>query len=139
MSYMFKLKMDLIGFSLILFASNVFGGEMATVYFIPFEVETYIPITEATIASLAWEKWTISSESQTSGLIALLDHGDEGEFDGGRVRGLVVLKSQTFFLDADGVVTVNGRSGTKIDKNMFVKFRNSLQAAQRKIMKTNKE
>ena len=120
MSYLFNLKINLIGLSLVLFASNVFGADVATVYFVPFEIETYVPITQATIISQAWEKWTISSQSQTSSLIALLNHGDEWKFDESRVRGLVVSENQTFFVDANGVASANGKLGIKIDKSLFL-------------------
>ena len=137
MSYFLKLKMSPVAFSLFVFASNVFGADVTTVYFVPFEIETYVPITQATIISQAWEKWTISSKSQTSSLIALLNHGDEETFDENRVRGLILSGNQTFFVDANGVASTKGKLGIRIDKAMFVKFRDSLHADQRKILKRN--
>jgi len=136
-SYFLKLKMSLVAFSLFVFANNVFGTDVTTVYFVPFEIETYVPITKATIISQAWEKWTISSESQTSSLIALLNHGDERTFDENRVRGLILSGNQTFFVDANGVASTKGKLGIRIDKVMFVKFRDSLRTDQRKILKRN--
>ena len=137
MSYFLKLKMSLVAFSLFVFASNVFGADVTTVYFVPFEIETYVPITQATIISQAWEKWTISSKSQTSSLIALLNHGDEETFDDNRVRGLILSGNQTFFVDANGVASTKGKLGIRIDKAVFVKFRDSLHADQRKMLKRN--
>jgi hypothetical protein len=129
--------MSLVAFSLFVFASSVFGANVTTVYFVPFEIETYVPITQATIISQAWEKWTISSKSQTSSLIALLNHGDEETFDENRVRGLILSGNQTFFVDANGVASTKGKPGIRIDKAMFVKFRDSLHTDQRKILKRN--
>lgn len=43
-----------------------------------------------------------------------------------------------FFIDADGVVSTNGRS-IRIDKSMFIKFRDSLDADQRKVLNENKD
>jgi len=129
--------MSLVAFSLFVFASNVFGTDVTTVYFVPFEIETYVPITQATIISEAWEKWTISSKSKTSSLIALLNHGDEETFDENRVRGLILSGNQTFFIDANGVASTNGKLGLRIDKARFVRFRDSLHPDQRKILKRN--
>ena len=132
-----KLKMSLAVFSLFVFSSAVFGAEVTTVYFIPFEVETYIPVTRATIISQAWEQWTISSKSQTASLIALLNHGDEETFDEFRVRGLVLSGNQTFCIDTNGVASTKGKLGIRIDKAMLVKFRDSLRADQRRTLKRN--
>jgi hypothetical protein len=133
--HLLKLKMNLVVFSLFIFASNVFGADVTTVYFVPLEIETYVPITRATVISQAWEKWTISSKSQTSSLIALLNHGDEETFDENRVRVLILSGNQTFFIDANGVASTKGKLGIGIDKAMFIKFRDSLHTDQRKILK----
>ena len=132
-----KLKVSFVAFSLFVFASAAFGADVTTVYFIPFEVETYVPVTRATIISDAWEKWTISSKSQTSSLIAILNHGDEGTFDEDRVRGLILSGNRTFFIDTNGVVSAKGKLGIRIDKAMVFKFRDSLQADHRKIINRN--
>lgn len=121
---------------LVLFSVNVFGANATTVYFVPFEIETYIPITQATITSQAWEKWTVSSKSKNSILIALLKNGTEEKFDESRVRCLILLGKQTYFVDANGVASTTGKLGIKIDKVIFVKFRDSLHADQRKILKS---
>jgi hypothetical protein len=132
-----KLKTSLVAFSLFVFASHVFGTDVTTVYFVPFEIETYVPITRATIISEAWEKWTISSKSKTSSLIALLNHGDEEAFDENRVRGLILSGNQTFFVDTNGVASTTGKLGIRIDKAMFLKFRDSLHTDQRQILHKN--
>jgi len=135
MIHLLKLKTTLLVFSLFLFAPNVFGADVTTVYFVPFQIETYVPITRVTVVSQAWEKWTISSKSQTSSLIALLNRGDEETFDEYRVRVLILSGNQTFFIDANGVASTKGKLGIGIDKAMFIKFRDSLHTDQRKILR----
>ena len=48
---------------LLLVASNVFAQKTATVFFIPFERETYIPVTKQTVECASMEKWMIYKES----------------------------------------------------------------------------
>ncbi len=126
-----KLKMCIIGLSLALFSSCAVGDDAATVYFIPFQVETYIPVTEETIVSQAWEKWTTSSKSEISRLTTLLEHGSESKFDGNRVRAMVLLDGQRYLIDSNGVVKTKGRASIRIDKGKFIEFLTSLRASQR--------
>jgi|ERR1700674_3726042 len=135
MGYLLKLSVCLV-ICLLLCDSSVFGAGVTTVYFVPFEVETYVPITRATITSLAWEKWTISSKSETSRLISLLNQGDKGNFDENKVRCLVLSGDQTHFIDSNGVVVQEqARVSVRIDKAGFLKFRDSLRADQRQILR----
>lgn len=115
---------------------------MTTVYFVPFDIETYVPITRSTIMSIAWEKWTISSESETSRLINLLSYGVEGKFDEGKVRALVLSNNKAYFIDSSGVALIDsnwavleGKPGVRIDKAEFVKFRDSLRADERQMLR----
>jgi hypothetical protein len=128
----------IIGLSLILLASNA-GAAVTTAYFVPFDIETFVPITQENIISEAFEKWTISSKSQTSSLVALLSHGIEGQFDGSHVRLSVSAENKTFFVDAKGVASTNGKTGIYIDKSTLAQFRDSLTAYQRKILHRNKD
>ncbi len=107
---------------------------MTTVYFVPFEIETYAPITQAEIIPLAWEKWTISSEAETSRLITSLSQGDEEKFDENKVRALVLSDEQKYFIDSNGVVLKRGKLGNRIDKAAFIQFRDSLRADQRQML-----
>jgi len=136
--------MVVVSFCLLLLGSSAFGGDVTTVYFIPFEVETYAPVTPATIISQAWEKWTISSEPETSRLINLLNLGNQADFDEKRVRGLVISDNQTYFIDSNGVVIRKGKLymfkekgelGITIEKTAFVEFRDSLRADQRQMLR----
>lgn len=106
----------------------------ATVYFVPLEVETYIPITRTTIASQADEKWTISSKRKKERLAAILDHGAEAAFDENRVRVLVVIDGNSYFVDANGVVHKDGREDTRLDQNELYKLRDSLRTRERQIL-----
>jgi hypothetical protein len=135
MGYLLKLSVCLV-ICLLLCNSSVFGAGVTTVFFVPFEVETYAPITRATITSFAGEKWTISSKSETSRLISLLNQGEQGNFDENKVRCLVLSGDQTRFIDSKGVVVQEqARVSVRIDKAGFLKFRDSLRADQRQILR----
>lgn len=138
MSYLIKFKVILIGLSLVLLTPKTFGADVTTVYFVPFEIETYVPITQETIISQAWEKWTISSKSKNSMLISLLKNGNAAKFDENRVRCLVISKNQNFLIDANGVVSTKEELGVRADIGKFYKFQDSLQIGQRKILKSKK-
>ena len=131
MSLLWKLKFGLVNLSLLLCSLNAFGGEVTIVYFVPFEIETYVPITQETITAEAWEKWTISSKTQRSRLFAILNQGGQGKFDEKRVRVMVRAGKQTYFIDSDGVVLRKGKLNVRIDKAAFVRFRDSLRTDQR--------
>ena len=134
MGALLKLKVCLVSFGLFLFSSSVLGGSVATVYFVPFEIETYVPITRDTIISDAWEKWSLSSESEASRLLALLNHGNQDKFDEGNVRALVLYGHHRYFVDSNGVA-LGEKSSVKIDKARFVSFGASLRADQRQTLK----
>ena len=127
------LKRCLIGAGIWVASSIAFGSDVVTVYFVPFEVETYVPITPSTIRASAWEKWTIRAESRISQLLDLLDHGDKAQFDEKRVRGEVIVKNHTYFVDANGVV-VRNKLAVRIDKAQLVKFRESLRADEKQTL-----
>ena len=96
-------------------------------YFVPFEVETYVPITQTTIMSSAWEKWTISSKSEIARLSTLLNRGEDDKFDRNRVRGLVLINKQTYFIDSNGVALMR-KASVRIDRDQFGSFRDLLRA-----------
>lgn len=96
-------------------------GEAIVVYYVPFDVETYIPITEASISCRAWEKWKISDRSKVSRLLNIVKTGQKANFDRKRVRAEIIVAEQKYFIDAAGVV-LNGVSSYKIDRYDFVVF-----------------
>ena len=134
MSYRSKMKYMLISAGLLLCSLNAFGKDAVVVYFIPFEIETYVPVTQETIVSSAWEKWTISSKDEISYLIELLNSGKKGDFDGKRVRGFVCINNQNYFIDSNGVV-LKGKLSIQMDKAKFLKFRNSLRDDQKQSLR----
>ena len=115
-------------------ASNDLGGNVVTVYFIPFEIETYVPITTATIVCEAREKWTITDASQVTRLTSLLSQGKEAPFNDRRVRVQVSRGNQNYYIDSEGVV-LKGKSSYRINKVEFVQFAESLRAGQRQSLK----
>ena len=134
MTYRLTLGLALIGIGLCLGCSPAFSEATTTVYFIPFDVETYIPVTQADIASRAWEQWNISSHVETTRLITILNRGPKQTFDSSKVRCLIVVSSiQTYLIDANGVVSQANNLGTTLDKAEFEQFRDSLKAGERVI------
>ena len=108
---------------------------MATVvYFVPFEIETYVPITIDTITCQAREKWILSDNSDVATLNRLLNPGNDAKFDSARVRVKISASNETYFIDAEGVVLTDKHS-FKIDKIAFVKFAESLTKKQRHLFK----
>ena len=110
------------------------------VYYIPFQVETYIPVTPETIVDQAWEKWSISEERGRSRLFAILSHGHGSAFDKNRVRALVIAGEKRYLIDTNGVVLSKSKEsqGTVIDKKAFMEFRDSLRADQRQVLRREK-
>jgi hypothetical protein len=123
----------------LLLLSNAHAVESGpiVVYFVPFQIETYIPITEASISCNAWEKWEIpaSSEAEVSSLVALLEKkGKHAHFNPHMVRAEIVAPKRVYFIDAHGVVA-NGTSSYKIDRYEFLSFAVSLTPAERESMR----
>ena len=104
------------------------------VYFAPFQIETYVPITAATIRAQAWEKWTISSRRDKDRLAAILKGTEESKFDEDTIRVLVINGRNSYFIDRGGVLLKEGDRGVKIDKSAFLAFRDSLPAGERQVL-----
>jgi hypothetical protein len=106
------------------------GSDMTKVYLIPFEVETYVPVTRDSIACEAHEVWTFSKAAQTRRLLVFLsggtavDGGTAIRFDEKRVRVKVSSSNRTAFVDSDGVVAQD--KTTRIDKREFVELLKTL-------------
>jgi len=127
-------------FALCLLVTNhvALANTTITVYFIPFEVETYIAVTPTTIASQAWEKWTISSKRDNDRLLAILNHGRENTFDQNRVRALVIIGPKRYVVDSTGTVQKSGTEGLAIDKRAFVRLGDQLSPGQRQVLRREK-
>jgi hypothetical protein len=125
----------ILAFSWLFFSANAFGGSVAAVvYFVPFEIETYVPITRSTITCDAREKWTISEGFHTSQLTNLLIPSDYATFDTKRVRVRIDFGKQIYYIDATGTAQ-KGSLNFKTDKIAFLRFANSLTLNQRQIIK----
>jgi hypothetical protein len=122
-------KIVILMFGILLSSRSVFGSEATTVYFFPFEIDTYVPITKATIQSSASQKWTISNESEVARLLAILNRGVKAHFDDANVRAVVFSGGQTYYLNRDGVIQ-KGDQSYKIDLSEFWKFRASLSESE---------
>jgi hypothetical protein len=106
-------------------ASASFGSNGLTIYYIPFNVETYSPVTKATISCSAEHKWIITNTVTIGRLESILTNGSPAQFDSNRVRVKIVSNSETYYLDAAGVKT-NKNESIKIDKIAFTRLLDSL-------------
>jgi hypothetical protein len=102
----------------------------------PLEIETYMPITRTTIAAQAHEKWTISSKREKEQLVAILRGGikDKASLDENRVRMLIVLDRNSYFVDVNGVVHKDGSEDSRLDQTGLYRLRNSLRPRERHIL-----
>jgi len=116
---------------MILYGSAQSEESTTKVYFVPFEVETYVPITPETIESQAWEKWTISSKEENSRLLRILRGGPEGAYDKNKTRVLIIFGKESYYVDSSGVVRLDGKRDARIDKSALITFRDSLRPDQR--------
>ena len=110
---------------LFLLVSCAKGRPIMTVYFMPFSVSTYVPVTPKDIACQAEEKWTITDIAQASTLITILNYGDKANFDNNRVRMLVSSNGKSYYIDQDGVA-LYGKITHKIDLGRIDAFRKSM-------------
>jgi len=103
------------------------GAPILTVYFIPFEASTFVPVTRDDISCRALEKWAITDAAQAAKLMNIVTHGEQGTytFDYPLVRVLVSDKDKTYYIDHKGV-TVVGKLTYKIDPQKIEAFRQSL-------------
>ena len=90
------------------------------VYFIPFQVETLVPVTFSTITCKADEIWQLSDRA-ASHLASIIVPIEKATFDEYRVRIKIVSSNASYFIDTNGVVLKNGES-FQISKEMFNRF-----------------
>src|ERR1017187_6700959 len=117
MQFRSPLKISLAFFGLILSIRATATESDATVYYLPFKVETYVAVTKATIETAAAAKWTISDQSRATRLVSLLNGGvkvEAKQFDENRVRVKVIAGAQIYFVDSEGVVQ-RGKKTVRID------------------------
>ena len=116
---------------LLLLSEDAVGSEVTNVYFVPFDVETYVPITRESIECMAHEQWTFSRAEQSSRLVKFLERGDSAQFDETRVRVKVVAPSATLFIDAEGVAQRQDATA-KIDRKRFRELLGALRGRHQK-------
>lgn len=87
------------------------GGLPIQVYVIPFDVDTYTPVTRADIECRAMEEWTLSGR-QMRRLKGMIERSRGGPFNEKKVRVKVAVAGDPVFLDADGNVRSEAGDGT---------------------------
>jgi hypothetical protein len=103
----------------------------ATVYFVPFALQTYVPITESTIVCDAWEIWTLSDTSKVSSLLGLVTKGSNGAvFDEKNIRVKIIRSNEPYYIDSEGTV-LKGRSTFSVDRAKFANFAETLAPGER--------
>lgn len=108
--------------------SKARDGCDALAYFIPIDIETYTPITTETIESRSFERWCLSSSSEVDHLLSILAGEGPVNFSASRVRMKVVSPNATRFVDANGTVSFDGRTGARADAKALRHFRDSLES-----------
>ncbi len=83
---------------------------IGVIYYIPFHVETYVPVTPETIEATAHQKVVLYRESELLNRLKdeLTDNQIPGRFDDRTVRLKVRLKRRVFLVDSDGGVKAEG-------------------------------
>jgi hypothetical protein len=85
------------------------------IYYIPFNVETYIPVTKSNIEEKSHYKFNISSKEFILHIKTMLNAMKEGQFLPKRVRLKLVMDSIEYFFDSEGGVEIDRRH-FKVDK-----------------------
>lgn len=103
------------------------------IYAIPFEIETYLPVTKETIREKTWEEFELVDDAQIKKFWTLFNNKNKGKFDHDKIRCLIVANDRRHFIDADGNVFGGGIMYSSINKKQFEEFLQILQS------KTNKD
>jgi hypothetical protein len=83
----------------------------ATVYYVPFDAETYVPVTRYDIGAESSSRVCIGDATFASEVEAVLGRGKPGgSFEEQKVRLLFVRgdRSKSFYVDQKGAVALNG-------------------------------
>ena len=127
-----KIIFNLTIFFLSLLGWHAAFGSSIKVYFIPFEVETYIPVTVATIECKAHEVWLLSRKNAIY-LSSIIAPVEEKEFDERKVRIKIIGDGRPYYIDSSGVV-LKGALNFQIDKIKFNRLSGSIVKKRRKIV-----
>lgn len=100
--------------------------DTATIYTLPFNIVTYVPITKSMIRTSASEKWVIADQVRVRHLLEILHSGTPHLFEDANVRAVVYYGHDSFFITQDGDVE-NNTNSTKIDVSKFLKFYSTLR------------
>jgi hypothetical protein len=122
-----KFAMAFMGSLMLTIAPHAAARNVITVYYVPFRIETYVPVTQGTISCQAWEVWTVSNEAHVSRLRNLLKPGDQARFEGKRVRVKISDSGEDTYVDAEGVA-LRGKASFRMDKTGLESFARSLGA-----------
>lgn len=105
-----------------------------TIYFVPFDIHTYSPITNNNIKEYAWEKWEVDSKDKVMELKSIIKNNEKKyDFNKIYIRSIIYFKDKTIYLDTKGVASDNLKTGVIIDKEKFIEFGRSLKPRQKEI------
>lgn len=116
----------------LLLGTPALGSETVTVYFIPFEIETYVPVTKESIVCDSSEVWTVADKSQIADLTEILRAGSRATFNEKMVRVRIERNGAISYIDAKGTLAA-AKSSYQIDRVRFARFGQSLGPEQRKV------
>lgn len=79
------------------------------IYYVPFNVETYVPVTINNIEDMAFYKFEVHNNSELAiKLINLLEQNGHNDFDDKRVRLKVINNGKTYYVDSNCNIKVSG-------------------------------
>jgi len=110
--------------SMATFANNT----QTTVFLVPFQIETYMPVTRQTIECDALEKWVLAKESHAAHLTDLLRDDVDVKFDEQRVRAKIVMPSSVIYIDSNGTA-IRGEKLARVDVEQFTATLSKLGAS----------
>lgn len=102
-------------------AGNSLASACSDVFFVTFDAELYIPKTEETIESTAFEHLYIKSKDFEGVISNASQKSFSGEYEPDNTRALVKHRGQNYFIDRDGVVRHSNKY-VKIDSRAFEKI-----------------
>ena len=129
-----RIGRQFIGFIVLALSGELtVASESATVYFVPFRVDTYVPITKQTIRSAAWEKWIVTDRSRVSTLMKLLRGGKPHEFYNADVRAVIYNGNEIFYVNKVGDVEAKDGS-SRIDIRELSAFLSHMRDDERAVV-----
>ena len=103
---------------IIFFSFHAFG--QAHILWIPCKVWTYSPITITDINERYWVSWKINNFNIENKIQNILLNGEKKKFNPSQVRGAFHFNGKIFYIDSQGVATIDKINGVKVDEKKIM-------------------